>query len=288
MGKDAIRSSPLSSERLIKEEFRLRGVVLDLDGTALRSDHSISSDLIELAKELRERDVWLTLASARPPSSVQVIGDQLYCHGPWIALNGAIVFSKEDAVIWRRSLPTNALLAIGDLCTREPQISYNIYAGFEWFVGRYDARANAESKIVGLQPTQLVTTTSAWPMADKILLIVPDGQEQRIRNYLMSIAADICVSVSKPTYVEITHREANKATALAVAAKIAKIDTNSMLAAGDGENDIPMLSLCGSSIAMAHSSKAVKQAARWIVGTNDDESLTTKIRSLLDCEKGNH
>jgi Cof subfamily protein (haloacid dehalogenase superfamily) len=271
----------------VGRQFRLRGVALDLDGTVLRSDYSISPGLAQLGKELGERRVWLTLASARPPRSVQTIAELLNSNGPWIALNGAIVFSKESEIIWRRSLPRDTVTAIRDLCIREPNLSYNIYSGFEWLVGRYDDRIAAEAKIVGFEPVRFGASSSIWPTADKILLIVPEGQERRICDHVMSITPAARASVSKPTYVEITHREANKATALTVAAGVAKVDTSCVLAAGDGENDIPMLSLCGSSIAMAHSPQAVKQAARWVVGTNDDDSLTRKIRSLLRGEKSN-
>src|SRR5438445_193096 len=111
-------------------EFELRGVVLDLDGTALRSDHSISIQMSELGRELQERDIWLTLASARPPRSVQDIGERLRSKGPWIALNGAFVFSGKDNIVWRRSVPTDAAAALRRFCSAEASISVSIYSGF--------------------------------------------------------------------------------------------------------------------------------------------------------------
>lgn len=270
--------------RFVDEEFELRGVVLDLDGTALRSDHSISPQMAELGRELREHDIWLTLASARPPRSVQTIGESLQSEGPWIALNGAVVLSGQGEIVWRRSLPTTITSAILDSCSGNAAISFNIYSGFNWIVSKYDAQIDNEARIVGFQPEQF-HPGQELPDADKILLIVEAGQEDRIRSQLTAWTSEIHVSVSKPTYIEITHRHVDKARALSVAARAADVSTDFMLAAGDGENDISMLSLCGLSVAMAHSPEAVRRSAKRIVGTNDDDSLPLAIRSLISKQR---
>lgn len=181
------------------------------------------------------------------------------------------------------SLPASAVLAIKDFCTSEPKVSYGIYSGFDWLVSRYDERIDAEAKIVGLEPTLLPLTTQVWPSADKILLIVAEGQERNICERLMSSTSGIYASVSKPTYIEGTHRAADKATALSMAAGVVRVA--SMLAAGDGENDITMRSMCGMSMAMAQSPEIVKRAARFVIGTNDDGSLESKLRSLLNAKR---
>jgi hydroxymethylpyrimidine pyrophosphatase-like HAD family hydrolase len=95
------------------------------------------------------------------------------------------------------------------------------------------------------------------------------------------ISPEMNVVVSKPTYIEITHRDANKASALSIAARTVAVDAGALLSAGDGENDIPMLTLCGRSIAMAHSPPRVRQAAYCVTGSNDDDSLVQTIRSFL-------
>jgi Cof subfamily protein (haloacid dehalogenase superfamily) len=268
----------------VDRELELRGVVLDLDGTALRSDHSISPQMAELGRELREHDIWLTLASARPPRSVRSIGESLQSKGPWIALNGAVVLSGQGEIVWRRSLPPTITSTILDFCSSNAAISFNIYSGFDWIVGEYDARIDDEARIVGFQPAQFHPGREL-PDADKILLIAEAGQEERIRNQLTAWTSEIHVSVSKPTYIEITHRDVDKATALSIAARAANVSTDSMLAAGDGENDISMLSLCGLSVAMAHSPEAVRRSAKKVVGTNDDDSLPQVIRSLISKQR---
>jgi Cof subfamily protein (haloacid dehalogenase superfamily) len=262
-------------------EFVMRGVVLDLDGTSLRSDHTVSPEMIALGGELRDRGIWLTLASARPPRSIQMIARSFQSEGPWIALNGAIVFSGEREIVWRRSLPTDVVSAICTLCAGDADISCNIYSGFDWFVGRYDAHIMNEARILGFQPTLLPAGSDRWPDADKILLIVKAEEQDKVCNRLRMISPEMYVVVSKPTYIEITHRDANKASALSIAARAVAVDVGSLLSAGDGENDVPMLTLCGHSIAMAHSPPCVRQAASCVIGSNDDDSLAQTIRSLL-------
>jgi len=242
--------------------------------------------MIELGRYLRERGVWLTLASARPPRSVQTIAKILNAEGPLISLNGAIVVSGVSHVIWRRSIPAGATAEICRRYSRRPNTSINIYSGFNWIVSNYDLRVVDEAKIVGFEPTLIASDTRDWPTADKILLIVNVGDEDAVRFELLEISSDINVSISKPSYIEITHRDVDKGNALSIAASIANIDMESVLAAGDGENDIPMLSLCGFPVAMAHSPTSVRRVARHVVGTNDDESLPQFIRSMMPLIEG--
>ncbi|XYI01642.1 HAD family hydrolase [Sorangium sp. So ce1128] len=54
-----------------------------------------------------------------------------------------------------------------------------------------------------------------------------------------------------------------------------------MVAAGDGENDIPMLKACGLPIAMGHSPQSLRQIAELVVGSNDDDSLTDALGRIF-------
>lgn len=265
-------------EHKAEPQLDFRGVVLDLDGTALRADHSLSPLMIRLGERLRGWNVWLTLASARPPRSVRRFADQLGSPGPWIALNGAIVVNASSEIIWRRSLSPEATALIRDRCLGDPNVSTNVYSGFEWMVDGPSEEVDSEATIVGFGPTLLPDT---WPPVDKLLLIVPCGEETRYAAELRSMSVEISVTVSKRRYIEVTHAQATKGSALRVAAAQIPVATSALIAAGDGENDVPMLAECGFPIAMGHSPEETRRIARHVVGSNDDDSLPLFLEKLL-------
>ncbi|HKS61771.1 MAG TPA: HAD hydrolase family protein, partial [Xanthobacteraceae bacterium] len=124
---------------------KLRGVALDLDGTLLRSDHTISAVTLQVCRQLIARGVWLTLASARPPESVRQFGESLGSPGPWIALNGAVVFTPDRRIIHRCALPRDIVTDILRRYRDRNDVSVNIYSGFDWLVLRHDPRSDAEA-----------------------------------------------------------------------------------------------------------------------------------------------
>lgn len=272
--------SELRGQDGVATAFGLRGAAFDLDGTLLKSDHSLSPATIEVCHQLQAKGIWLTLASARPPESVLRIAKVLRSAGPLIALNGAIVFLPDREIVYRRALPSQISRDIFARYRCRGDVSLNVYSAFEWFAARQDARTAAEAAIVGFQPTDL-TGYDQSQSADKVLLIVEPREQDRLTAELADYAEEIGVSMSKPAYVEITHRDADKGSALSVAASSAGQSLRGILAAGDGENDISMLSRCGFAVAMAHSPEAAKKIAKVIVGSNDDDSLAGFVRQTF-------
>ena len=86
---------------------------------------------------------------------------------------------------------------------------------------------------------------------------------------------------SKPGYIEITHRSVDKGRALQTAAASVGVRTQQLLAAGDGANDLSMLTISGHSVAMAHSRESLKRRARVVLGSNNDDTLVQYVSTLF-------
>jgi hypothetical protein len=64
------------------------------------------------------------------------------------------------------------------------------------------------------------------------------------------------------------------------------VNANQVLAIGDGENDVEMLSLAGIGVAVGNASQHVKEVAKHVVGTNDADGVAEAIeRFVLDTPK---
>ena len=80
---------------------------------------------------------------------------------------------------------------------------------------------------------------------------------------------------------------ASKGAAVAKLLKRLDIDPANVLALGDGENDVEMLRLAGTSVAMAGSSSVVVDAARGNVGaSNDDNGVAEAIETYVLSTRG--
>ena len=82
-------------------------------------------------------------------------------------------------------------------------------------------------------------------------------------------------------YLEIVPIGVNKAKALAKLAITLGVELSQVAALGDGLNDVEMLREAGLGIAMGNAPEAVKSAADWITGTNDEDGVAQAVRRLV-------
>ena len=73
----------------------------------------------------------------------------------------------------------------------------------------------------------------------------------------------------------------DKKLGIASAARYAGLSLQSLVACGDGENDVTMAAECGFGIAMAHAPSALRAVASQVVGSNDDDTLPTALAALF-------
>lgn len=258
---------------------RLRGVALDVDGTLLRSDHRLSPLALDVCRRLSAQGIWTTLVSARPPKSVLDIAVELGSPGPWVALNGALVFAADRTILSRRSLPPAVLRSVLARYRGRSDVSVNVYSGFDWLVLRHDLQVEAEARIVGFAPS--VMAADEMRVVDKLLLVVAPGQEGCVLTDLNRFDGDIRASISKACYVEVTAGGVDKGSALRIAANSVGLELPELFVAGDGANDMPMLLLGGFAAVMGHSPRSAKEIARIVVGSNDDDSLFHLIQAVF-------
>ena len=95
------------------------------------------------------------------------------------------------------------------------------------------------------------------------------------------------ITTAVPGMLEFLPLGASKGAAVAKLLKRLDIDPANVLALGDGENDVEMLRLAGTSVAMAGSSALVVDAARGNVGaSNDDNGVAEAIETYVLSTRG--
>ena len=76
-----------------------KAVFIDIDGTLIKSDHSISLATIHVVEKLKENNILVVLVSARPLHSIIPIMEEIGLDGfPVASLNGACVSLNGNTV----------------------------------------------------------------------------------------------------------------------------------------------------------------------------------------------
>ena len=84
-----------------------------------------------------------------------------------------------------------------------------------------------------------------------------------------------------PEMLEVLPRGGSKGTALKTLLRELKIDPQDVLAIGDGENDIEMITQAGIGIAVGNADQEVKDAADHVVASNDEDGVAEAIERFV-------
>ena len=117
-------------------------------------------------------------------------------------------------------------------------------------------------------------------MVNKITLI---GEPEFLENAKKDLIKDssLLVSYSHTHYIEITCNTISKFNGLAYYANTKNISVDEIIAFGDGENDISMLSSVGLGVAMGNSKDHIKAVAKDVAGKNDEQGVAKYLSDLL-------
>jgi hydroxymethylpyrimidine pyrophosphatase-like HAD family hydrolase len=117
---------------------------------------------------------------------------------------------------------------------------------------------------------------------DKLMIIAPSPSEVDVlRRLAAALPRELTAQVSNPTYLEITGRGVDKASAVARWCARRGIDPSATVAIGDGPNDLGLFAFAGTSVAPANARPEVTAAATWSTRSNDDDGVAHALSVLV-------
>ena len=247
--------------------FPYRLAAIDLDGTLLGPDKNVSEANAAAVRRLNENGAQVIIASGRRHQNSVRFQRQLELNGPIIACQGGLIRDGESGnVIEAHFLPQTVAKEI----TKEGA-SADVRVIYYHLDHLYVAERNNEW--IELYESRVGEKTEALPDLDRLdgrraLKIVWYGDPLLLQNVRTHLAERYREKVdllsTEKENLEFMPRGINKATALCKVAAELGVRAEEVLAFGDGENDVQMLSWAGAGVAMRHGHSAAIAAARFV------------------------
>lgn len=259
--------------------MRTRLAAIDLDGTLLRSDGTISPRTRAAARAAVAAGVEIVIVTARGPRTVGELAADLGVRGEAICSNGAIVLDLDSGRILRmRTIETEvALELVHALRERLPGIIFAVerealahepgFSAWDW------------TPPSGTRVDDAVALL-AEPAA-KLILRHVNHEVETVAAVARELAGDsVSISLSGPWVVEISPAGVNKASALAELCEQLGVDADEVVAFGDHLNDLPMLAWAGRAVAVANAHPDVVELADDVTATNDEDGVALVLEQL--------
>lgn len=260
----------------------------DIDGTLLNKDRELSKETIEQVQ--RVAPIPMVLISSRMPKALKHLQHEFgNTSAPLIAYNGGLVLSNEK-VLHSTFIKNEVLAEIINKCTTT-SIHLSLYHADEWYVPSMDYWAKREENNTKVTPEvkPSVEVLNAWKQegkgAHKIMCMGDADEIDALYKTLeATFSNEIMLYRSKDTYIEISHKDISKKTAIEVLLKhhFTNITMDNVIAFGDNYNDIEMLKAVGLGVAVGNANYEVLKVADVVTDTNKNNGVAKAIKEFVN------
>lgn len=243
-------------------------VALDVDGTLVGLDGRVSDAVVAAIARARGAGLHLGLATGRMAAGVAEVLERTGLPGPHIFFNGAQVRQGDD-VLASWPVDAEALDALLGAC-RDADVYLEVYTGDGYLVNRLDERARPHWDLLGRAPDGVVREVDDVPgEVPKVTAVAFDDDEV---GRVVAMMEDVGIrpgpanSPATPGlhYINGNDPAVDKGRALLAAADVLGVDHAATVAVGDERNDLPLLAVVGTAIAMGNAPPAVRATAHLV------------------------
>ena len=262
-------------------------VALDMDGTVLTKDKTVTQKTKDVLKKAREEGIRPVIVTGRPPCGIVNYAKEmgiLHSNAYAVCYNGAAIVELNDFH------DVYSLCADGKSIKEVTKLAH-----------KFNCKVHAYSKTRGLVIEDLNPATTRevvhsgapytaieFMQCDdnepfyKILIVGPDADLDKVRA---AISPDLhklfTVMRSDPNFLEFIPFDGTKGKALGELCKILNIEIERTMAFGDAENDCKILETAGLGVAMANAMPEAKKAAKAITLSNEEDGVAVFLERFL-------
>lgn len=270
---------------------KIKLAALDVDGTLIKSDLSLSPAVAQSLQALRDSGIEVAIVTGRSMGELIVFRELL----PWIRYfvvsNGATgLDSQKNVRFYERLLPLETARAIEREARKYPVMT-EVYADDTSYVNR-DCWEHSElytaeflhhpSLVKGRVPVESVGALLDARESDieKLYISFRDlGDLPKLRSFCETYPVNLVTSIHDG--LEINQRGVEKGSGLLALCDYLGISPAETAAVGDGMADVAMFRKVGLSIAMENALESVRASADLVAPDNNSDGAIWAIGQIL-------
>ncbi|MBM6589532.1 HAD family hydrolase [Brevibacterium sp. RIT 803] len=264
-------------------------IALDIDGTIVNYDGSLSDPVRQVLTQLAEAGHHLVISTGRAlPGALEVVHALDLKEGFVVCSNGSVVvkldpasplgwemhhvvsFDPKDALEKMHEALPNALFLVED-----PDLH-------RWASGPFPAGELAESDTLDIVDFEQLLQKRAT----RIVMREVNGTAEEFAEAVDRLGLhEVSYSVGWSNWLDIAPDGVSKASGLELVESELGIDHELSIGAGDGLNDIEMIEWVHHGIVMGQSKDVLKQHASLVTKSVDDDGLAVALVDYFDLDR---
>ena len=264
----------------------IRMIASDIDGTLLHSDGTVSDYTVRVIHEVQRRGILFTICSGRFPEHAFSLMRHYGVVCPVCGNNGVTLWdARTDTVLQDHLFDREAVQRIWQLA-RELELSYIIFGRKFVVASDDDANRIARGRFTERLEADFGVHYSLGLDAARAALDRPINKfyfYNLTNEQISRLTALTGVTVTSSGYrnIEIIPLGCSKANGVREMARLHGFTPDQVMAIGDYDNDVPMLTSVGLGVAMGNASDAVKARVFRVTETNDLDGMAKAIERYI-------
>ncbi|MBC5689300.1 HAD family hydrolase [Mediterraneibacter sp. NSJ-55] len=265
-------------------ENKIKLVAVDIDGTFVHSDYTYDiSRFQRILTRMKSAGCHFVVASGNQYYQLRDLFPGYYDELSFVAENGAFVKDGTE-LVFTADMPKETVDFVIDICREYTEI-WNVLCGRE---SAYCERGNVSQEFferTGIYYHRLEWVDDFKQVNDQILKFAPTVPEEKTHFYYDIFRERLKGKVEPTTSghgsIDLIVPGCHKASGLKRLAERWGILPEQCAAFGDGGNDIEMLRYCGHSYAMDNAPNNVKNAAKYICPSNEEDGVLVTLEKIF-------
>lgn len=265
-------------------------IALDLDGTLTNSEKIITPRTFDALMKAQCEGVRLVLASGRPTFGIAALANQLQLadYGGYVLSynGGRIIDWCEKTVIFSQVVDQKLVPILYDFAEKA-QLPIVTYLPEAILASKNEGEYLAEEARINGMPIVVAQNFVEEAMqieGGSTKFLIPGEPELLIQlesEMKAALSAQMEVFRSAPFFLELPPKGIDKAQSLQRLLTHLGLERESLMAFGDGFNDLSMIQFAGQGVAMANAVEEVKSIADFVTTSNEEDGIAHALEQLL-------
>jgi len=269
----------------------IKALALDLDGTLLAPGAVLTERTIAAVKSCIRRGLTIIISTGRSLQATEPYRVSLGAEGPMVYFNGALVtdmprnevlstillekekaefcldLSRETGVYCQMFIPGKAsqITLMTERGTPERTMYHN--------------HTGILAELVDLK--EVLKSSGSCGCFKTMFLAEPEVLTALRPRVYEHFGDEVYIAQTYPTFLEVMDKNVSKGRGLTIAMKHRSIKREEIIAFGDEENDLPMFTAAGFSVAPSSANEKVKAAADLVIGSNAEDGVAAFLEEFF-------
>lgn len=276
-GRDAPKSRPSG---------RFRVLAVDVDGTLAGANGVVTARTIAALRATEASGIHVVIVTGRAYAAAREIWRSAQLSTPVISCGGALVVQPPTLQAVRvRYLPMTAAA----ICLRlsfELGVELSLWTEDVIWVTHQEGHAEQLRELNHVEVQRLPSGPSApIPLRPKLILKAMFGGKpetlDRAQRQISDALSGIEVTRAMPEFIDVVAHGSSKQDAIGHVLARLGVGPDQMIAIGDGNNDLGMLTMAAVAVVPANAMQRARNVADLVVGHHDREGIARFLEDLL-------